>query len=72
MGLIVWCTINVVIICIGTSVTCISETAAKGKVISENEQQYLVDFSEYAIKQEYQGDYSHRFINKDNCVKDEK
>lgn len=68
--MLVWCTMIV------TTVNCLLcnaesvETAVQGKIISENDHSYLVDFSEYAKKHEYEGDYSHRIVEKFNCVKE--
>lgn len=70
----VWCSIFVLIHCVNfndNSARCLHETAAKGYVIGEMPTQYMVDFSEYAKKQGYVGDYSGKMINKDNCVKND-
>jgi hypothetical protein len=44
------------------------ETAAKGKLIQETGDSYLVDFSKYAKKQWYYGDYSKVLVRKDKCL----
>ena len=66
--MIVWCTVFVVII--GHGLPFQAETAAKGVVKHETGTHYVVDFSEYAKKQNYSGDYSNYTVNKDNCLED--
>jgi hypothetical protein len=64
--MIVWCTI---IVTLGTGWD--SETvwtAAKGKVLAETGTDYAIDFSEYATKQKYQGDYSNKLVDKEKCM----
>lgn len=58
ISLIVWCMITVTMD--GDEV----ETAALGKVVSRN----TVDFSEYARKQGYQGDYSKVKVTEKSCI----
>ena len=64
--MVVWCTLLVMINYGGINFQ--AETAAKGKVISETKENYLVDFSEYANEKDYVGNYSRKLMNKDNCV----
>lgn len=66
--MLVWCTLIVTIFIDGAPWK--TETAVKGKVLSETKTQYTVDFSEYAQGKGYLGDYSDYVINKDNCIKD--
>lgn len=62
--IVVWCTLSVVI---GGF---FHETAAKGKVKQETGISYLVDFSDYAKKQGYEGDYSNYTVKKENCLEE--
>lgn len=49
-----------------------ADTAVQGKVIGEGTKMYQMDFSEYAKKQKYVGDYSNRMVDKDTCIKEKK
>ena len=40
----------------------------KGIVIGSNKYRYIVDFSNDAKKNDYEGDYSHKLVLKDDCV----
>lgn len=42
----------------------------RGKIISSNEYNLLVDFSEEAKKKEFTGDYSKVLVNRNKCVKE--
>jgi hypothetical protein len=64
--MIVWCMITVIL---GSGFNAEKlETAAKGKILAETGKHYLVDFSEYATKRKYIGDYSNKLIDKDQCM----
>lgn len=71
IGTMVWCTITATITILGQPVTD-HETAAKGR-ITKIEGEYLrVDFSEYARKQQYQGQYYDIRLEEALCVKADK
>lgn len=64
-NVIVWCMITVTLQ--GSK----EETAAKGKVIKETDNYYLVDFSQYARQQRYEGSYYYYYqVNKNNCTEE--
>ena len=44
------------------------DTAATGKVKEDNVHTYVMDFSEYAKKQGYEGEYRYVIVDKDNCI----
>ena len=71
---IVWCMMNVVLDCgLGPNGGCMAETAVKGKVVTKNDNFYLVDFSEYAKKQGYIGTWSEpKLIDEEKCIEDKK
>lgn len=70
--MLMWCTLHVFILC-ATNTVCSVETAVKGKVVNQQDFGYInLDFSEYAKKQKYVGNYSNVFVRKDNCIEDEK
>jgi hypothetical protein len=46
--------------------------AAKGKVIFESSEFYIVDFSQYARQQQYEGAYYSYTVVKDKCTKEDK
>lgn len=65
--MIVWCLMTVAINVSG--IPMFADTAVKGKRLNENPLMYKVDFSEYAKKQGYLGDWSEpRFVESDKCV----
>lgn len=57
MSSVVWCMLLVTINC-GITETCDVETAVKGKIVTNGELYHRIDFSEYAKKQKYLGDWS--------------
>jgi hypothetical protein len=63
--MIIWCAM---IVLFGDGV--FYETATKGKVIMDKGQSYVVDFSEYAKKQGYKGNYSFVTIEKYLCLEE--
>lgn len=46
------------------------ETALRGKVLKVQDDQLLVDFSEYAKSKDYVGNFSRRFVKEDDCIKE--
>jgi hypothetical protein len=48
------------------------ETALRGRVIEEQEEHYLVDFSKYAREQEYNGNFYLIKVEKYKCLGDNK
>lgn len=68
--MIMWCTISIVTMFSG--LPWVTETAAKGKVIHETGSSYILDFSEYAKANKYEGNYTAVTVDKDQCIKDEK
>jgi hypothetical protein len=61
----------VVIDCGG--VNCMVDTAVKGKVLNKTSELYLVDFSDYAKKQGYIGDWSEpKPVDEEKCIEDKK
>lgn len=62
--MLLWCLVSIMLD--GSQV----ETSVKGKMMHEAESFYILDFSEYAKKQGYEGDYSSFTVNKDYCTKD--
>lgn len=64
----VWCTIIVTLGVTSGLMPDDFETAAKGKVLQETGSHYLVDFSEYAKKQKYIGNYNNKLVDKDKCL----
>ena len=67
---IVWCMMTVALNCgLGEKAPCLAETAVKGRLIQSTIEWYLVDFSEYAKKQKYQGNWSEiKMIDPDKCI----
>lgn len=71
--MILWCTLHVFLVCGTGDTVCSVETAVKGKVVDESVMfKYKIDFSEYAKKQKYIGNYSEVTVDRDNCIKDKK
>lgn len=70
--MIVWCMLFITLNCSSPEFgVCEGNTAVRGKVIKTEPDFYFVDFSEYAKKQKYLGDWSApRLVEKDTCVKD--
>lgn len=67
----VWCMIAVMMDCgMGKEVLCEADTSVKGKVIRKDEHFYLVDFSEYAKKQDYKGLTNPKMVEKYKCMED--
>lgn len=48
----------------------IQNEQVRGKILSSNEYNLLVDFSEDAKKKSLYGDYSKVLVNKNKCVKE--
>lgn len=70
-SLVVWCMITVAVD--SDTIPFFVETAVKGRVVNSNSLYYFVDFSEYAKKRKYMGEWSEsRMVFKDNCVEDKK
>ena len=68
--MIIWCMLIVRLSYGGTVYQ--SETAVKGKLISEYNSLYLIDFSEYAQEKGYLGKWSEPLeVNQGKCVKGE-
>lgn len=51
------------------SVPVITNTQVKGHILQEDEEMYLVDFSQEAKKKKYIGDYKEHMVHKSMCVK---
>lgn len=67
----VWCLITVMTTCgLGPNVLCEGTTAVRGKVKTTNDTFYLVDFSEYAKKQDYVGLNTPKMVEKYKCMED--
>lgn len=66
----VWCMLMISLTDDCTKTSCsIQETAVRGIVIQETTESYLIDFSEYAKKQGYIGNWSMlRTVSKNVCV----
>jgi hypothetical protein len=67
VGAIVWCTISVTLSVLGTKVEDY-ETAALGKIVKIEPEYVYVDFSEYAKKQQYIGQYYYVKVKDYMCV----
>lgn len=71
IGTLVWCTITATISIMGTPVKD-HETAALGRVRYVFGTSLIVDFSEYAKKQKYIGEYNSITVEDFMCTKEEK
>lgn len=71
MNSVVWCMMTVSVLCGIEDVPCVTETTVKGKIVNNGELYIRVDFSEYAKKQKYLGDWSEpKLVKKDLCIED--
>jgi len=61
---IVWCLITVTLQ--GSK----EETAVQGKIIKVTDENYFVDFSQYARQQRYEGVYYYYEVPKYQCIKE--
>lgn len=66
---IVICTVEVIVRISGIPV--FGKTDLKGKVTSENQSSYIVDFTQ-SIDKEYVGDYTQVKLDKNKCIEVEK
>lgn len=64
--MLVWCLVSVAMECV-PKVPCFVDTAAKGKIISQTDNHYIVDFSDYSRKMGYIGNYNNVVVEKTNC-----
>jgi hypothetical protein len=68
--MVIWCYLIVSFECL-KGAPCTSETAVRGLVIGHTPSTYLVDFSEYASKKGYLGNWDEfKTVNADKCIKD--
>lgn len=70
-SVVVWCLISVVIKS-GEGIPFYVETAAKGTLVREVGESYVVDFSKYATEKKYVGTYDEFVVKKDACTPEKK
>lgn len=67
--MILWCLISVAIE-LEPGIPMFVETAAKGTLVREVGESYVVDFSKYATEKKYIGTYTEVVVEKDACSKE--
>lgn len=62
IGSIVVCTIQVVVMHF------FSQADVRGKILAVGDNKYLIDFSEEAKQRNFEGDYSKKMVDKQECI----